>query len=76
MLKDLGGLKKEEEVYNPRPVMKFAALEKPTTSEMLYNTMEKRPGAKAQAVQKTAQGSTDEKMNAFLDEMRQQFLQT
>ena len=30
------GIKNDEEVYNPRPVMKFPVPDKPTSSEMIY----------------------------------------
>lgn len=34
--KDADALKNDEEVYNPRPVMKFPVPDRPTSSEMVY----------------------------------------
>jgi hypothetical protein len=36
------GIKNDEEVFNPRPVMKFPVPDKPTSSEMIYQTMAQR----------------------------------
>jgi hypothetical protein len=73
--KDVTEMGKDEEVYNPRPVMKFPVPDKPTSGEVLYRHMQPRDVA-TNAKKKMQEGSTDKKMHAFLDEMRQQFLQT
>jgi hypothetical protein len=64
---------KEEQFYQIKPEMREKALpmvDKPTSGEVLYGHMKRdKQGVKAQA--KMQEGSTDDKMNAFLDEMRQ-----
>ena len=73
-------VKKDEEIFNEKPVMKFPVPDRPTTAETLNNNFRSQKTADVRATlqhhQTQLHQATDEKMNTFLDEMRQQFMQT
>ena len=72
-------IRKDTEVYNDNPVMKFPVPDRPTSSELLNKHFRSEKTDVTHTLkhhQTQLQAVTDEKMNTFLDEMRQQFLQT
>ena len=72
-------IKEDEEIYNDRPVMKFPVPDRPTTSEILnknFRSEKTNATASIKHHQTQLQEVTDNKMNTFLDEMRQQFMNT
>ena len=72
------GFKADQEAYNDKPVIKWPVPD-PTNTSKILGTMMSHKTDPAEAMRHRTQqehNSTDAKMNAFLDEMRQQFMQT
>lgn len=68
--KDFG--REHVEVYNERPVLKMPAKDPVNSAAINYASLSKPQ----EALKKMAAKQSDSKMDTFLDEMRQQFLQT
>ena len=72
-------IKTDQEIYNDKPVMKFPVQDRPTSSELLNKHFRSEKTDVQHTLkhhQTQLQAATDDKMNTFLDEMRQQFMQT
>ena len=72
-------IKEDEELYNDKPVLKFRKVDRPTTAETLHKSFRSEKTDVTATIkhhQTNLQEVTDNKMNTFLDEMRQQFMQT
>ena len=72
------GFKEEQEAYNDRPVIKKPVPDPVSSSKILASMMSHKtdPSEAMRHRTQQEQNSTDSKMNTFLDEMRQQFMQT
>lgn len=67
-------IKEDKEIYNDRPVTKWPVPDRPTTSETLHKSFRSEKTNATASIkhhQTQLQEVTDNKMNTFLDEMRQ-----